>query len=226
MKFLRQNKKFNLKKKNEKFNLQSFYLNFFLFYKFFLLKFNFYNLFINLYLYNNNILSFYNSNSNNNILSFNIKNGKFISNLINYSNVFKYIYNFLVNHNLNLNLFEYKYLKEFLFNFNKYSNYNNYLFLINWILSFINPIFFIECSSVPKKYKKKLKKNYLYKIKYLNKSLRIKKSLRFINNFSNSLQYFKLSDRYIISYLDLLLNYKKSFIYQKKINAYKHIFKV
>lgn len=225
MKFLRQNKKFNFKKKNEKIILQSFYLNFFLFYKFFLLKLNFSNLFINLYLYSN-ILNFSNSKNISNLLSFNIKNGKFISNLVNYSNVFKYVYSFLVDCNFNTYSFDYKYLKEFLFNFNKYSNYNNYLFLINWILSFINPIFFLECSSVPKKYKKKIKKNYLYKIKYLNKSLRIKKSLRFINNFSNSLQYFKLSDRYIIVYLDLLLNYKKSFIYQKKINVYKTIFKV
>lgn len=87
-------------------------------------------------------------------------------------------------------------------------------------------MFYIDCMAVPKKYKKKLKKKYLYKVKYLNKTKRINKALKLINNYSNSLKYFNFSDRIFFTYLDLILNYKNSYIFNKKLIIYKKIFKI
>lgn len=218
----------SLKKKNSKKVLIFYYLNFFLFYKFFNFRKLYYNYVTNFF--SCNLILNLNKNRNfknlNLLVSFNLKKGKFFSNFIHITKSFYCIYNLLVNLNSLLDVTNYKYFKEFLYNFSKYRNYNNYLFILNWILLFINPIFYIDCVVVPKKYKKKIKKKYLYKINYLNQSKRRTKSLRFINNYSNSLNYFKHLDRLTISYLDLILNYKKSYIYFKKINTYKKIFKV
>lgn len=59
-------------------------------------------------------------------------------------------------------------------------NFN--FFKINLILEFLinllNPIFDIECHDTPKKYKKKSKQQFSFKIKYLNANLRKKRALK------------------------------------------------
>ena len=59
-------------------------------------------------------------------------------------------------------------------------NFN--FFKINIILEFlinlINPIFEIVCYNKPAKYKKKLKKNFFFKLNYLNSTYRKKRSLK------------------------------------------------
>ena len=49
-----------------------------------------------------------------------------------------------------------------------FKDFNNFNinFLLNNIFNLLNPIFDVVCYSVPKKYKKKIKKNYFFKIKY------------------------------------------------------------
>jgi hypothetical protein len=84
----------------------------------------------------------------------------------------------------------------------------------------------MDCVVVPKKYRKKLKKKYLYKIKYLNSNARLNKSLRLIKNYKNSLKYNSIYNRELFCYLDLILNYKFSYIFLKKISIYKKVFKV
>lgn len=84
----------------------------------------------------------------------------------------------------------------------------------------------MECSLVPKKYVKKLKKKYIYKIKYLSMNYRVNKSLKWIRNYMNSLKYNSINNRSLFCYLDLILNYKFSYIYLKKISVYKKIFKI
>ena len=74
-------------------------------------------------------------------------------------------------------------------------------------------MFCIECSVVPKKYKRKLKKKYLYKVKYLNKGKRTSKVLNWITKYSNTLKNFNFLNRQLLVYLDILLNYKNSYIY-------------
>lgn len=162
----------------------------------------------------------------NNLFSYSVKSGNFNKNSINNYSVFSKIYSLLFSNGSYLYSSNYKYAKEFLYNFYKYSSYNNFNFLLNWIISWIKPIFFIDCTVVPKKYRKKIKKKYLYKVKYLSSKIRINKSLKWIQNYKNSLRIHSIFNRELFSYLDLLLNYKLSYVYLKKIIIYKKIFKV
>lgn len=186
-------------------------------------KINFYFLFSNLK----------NSNNTNfkltgkiNITNYLIKQGKYEQNLIaNYKSL-ELFFKLLILQNSEFLNQQYTYSKEFIHNFCNFKNFKNSKFLLNWIFSWTQPIFFLDCSVVPKKYKKKLKKKYLYKIKYLNKNVRLKKGLKWITNYSNTLNYYSNTNRMLFTYLDLALNYKNSYIYQKKINIYKKIFKI
>jgi len=165
-------------------------------------------------------------NSKIKLLGYLLKNGNFSLNAINSFNVFSYIYKFIyLNNNELLNL-NYKYTKEFLYNFFKYTSYNNFFFILNWIFSWVKPMFFMDCVVVPKKYRKKLKKKYLYKIKYLSIKTRINKCLKLVKNYKNSLKYYSNFNRELFCYLDLILNYKNSYIYLKKIDIYKKVFQI
>lgn len=155
-----------------------------------------------------------------------INNGKFNSNIINFYNVFSYIYTLFFNNKSYIYELNYKYSKEFLYVFFKYKNYSSITYILNWVLSWIQPLFFMDCLVVPKKYRKKLKKKYLYKVKYLNINNRTKKSLKWINDYKNSLKYLTKFNRELFCYLDLILNYKTSYIFLKKITIYKKIFKI
>ena len=84
----------------------------------------------------------------------------------------------------------------------------------------------MDCVVVPKKYRKKLKKKYLYKIKYLSATNRISRCLKLIKNYKNSLKYYSNFNRELFCYLDLMLNYKYSYIYLKKIDIYKKVFQI
>jgi hypothetical protein len=44
--------------------------------------------------------------------------------------------------------------------------------------------------------------------------------------YSNTLKNYKFLDRHLLVYLDLLLNYKNSYLYSKKLLVYKKIFKL
>jgi hypothetical protein len=50
--------------------------------------------------------------------------------------------------------------------------------ILEFLINFLNPIFDIECHDIPKKYKKKAKKQFSFKIKYLNYNLRKKRALK------------------------------------------------
>lgn len=205
-------------------------------------KLNFKNKYNNLYFYYSNLnllnnvfnnklelkLYFKQQNQKNKIkiLGYLLKTGNFSLNVINTHNVFSYIYKLLfTNNNLLLNL-NYKYTKEFLYNFFKYTTYNNFYFILNWILNWVKPMFFMDCVVVPKKYRKKLKKKYLYKIKYLSNTSRLNKGLKLIKNYKNSLKYYSNFNRELFCYLDLILNYKNSYIYLKKLDVYKKVFQI
>lgn len=156
-----------------------------------------------------------------------IQGGNFFKNSILLNNIFTKFYKLMHNsNNSSLKFNDYRYYKEFLYNFSRYNNYNNLNYLLNWVFYLIEPMFHIECSIVPKKYRKKLKKKYLYKIKYLNKNKRINKILSWISKYSNTLKTYSILNRKLLVYLDLFLNYKHSYIYSKKISIYKKVFKI
>lgn len=176
----------------------------------------------------NNLDNFFilNQLENKLVLNYPSCDGKFNKTAITTHNVFSHIYKLFYNNLSYLKDLNYKYTKEFLYNFFKYNNYNNYTFILSWIFNWIKPIFFMDCVVVPKKYRKKLKKKYLYKIKYLGSNSRLSKSLRFIKNYKNSLKFHTSFNRELFTYLDLILNYKSSYIFLKKISVYKKVFKI
>ena len=159
-------------------------------------------------------------------ISFFIKGGNSFTNSIFLYNLFSQFYKIMYNNTSLFQLNSYKYYKEFFYNFSRYKNYKNLNYLLNWIFFLVEPMFHIECSVVPKKYRKKLKKKYLYKIKYLNKNKRINKILNWISRYSNTIKNYSFLNRQMMVYLDLLLNYKNSYIYNKKLLIYKKVFKV
>lgn len=109
--------------------------------------------------------------------------------------------------------------------FSKTTNFffsTNYIF--NWIVENNESIFGIKCESVPKKYRKKLKKRFTFKISYTYPAKRKNLVLRwfylltgryFGNNFRNRV-YFLLVDTFFKG--------KKSVLYLKKLNIYKKVF--
>lgn len=159
--------------------------------------------------------------------TFFIKHGNFFSSLVDFFNSFSIVYKILCN-KLNFVdiLQKYSYYNEFLYNFNCNSKFKNINFLLNWLSSWIEPMFFIECSSLQKKYRKKLKKKYIYKIKFLTKKNRLNKVLSFILKYTNTLLNFKFSNRLLFTYMDLIFNYKESNIYIKKIVIYKKMLNI
>lgn len=160
------------------------------------------------------------------VIPFFIKGGNSLQNSVTFYNIFTKFYKIIYNNLTVLKLNDYKYYKEFFYNFCRYNNYKNINYLLNWIFYLVEPMFYIECSVVPKKYRKKLKKKYLYKIKYLNKNRRLNKILNWISKYTNTLKNYSLLNRQLLVYLDLLLNYKNSYIYNKKILIYKKVFKL
>jgi len=174
----------------------------------------------NISINNNNVLP------SSSIIPFLLNKGNSFQNSVLFYKIFFNIYKIFFN-NFSYDSFKiYKYSKEFFYNFFRYKNYNSINYILNWVFSWAKPMFCIECSVVPKKYRRKLKKKYLYKVKYLNKIKRTSKILNWIVQYTNTLKNFKFLNRSIIVYLDLLLNYKNSYIYNKKLLIYKKIFKI
>lgn len=126
----------------------------------------------------------------------------------------------------NLNVLNYFYFNEICYYFDTYDYYKNFLFILDWTVLLSKPTFSIECSRVPKKYKKKLKKKYIYSTRYLPHNLRMKNSINYIKFEIRSSPYQTLLNRTLNVYLDMILNYKMSSIYKKKILVYKKIFKI
>lgn len=86
-------------------------------------------------------------------------------------------------------------------------------------------MFGIKCESVAKKFRKKLKKRYLYNIKYVNKIKRTRVLFRWLSELIHDQKFRKIEKKFLYSFLSLLLNYKNSFVYRKKIFLYKWVLK-
>ncbi len=107
-------------------------------------------------------------------------------------------------------------------------NYN--FFHINLILeflvNFLNPIFDFLCYNRPKTYKKKSKLGFFFKLKYLNYSVRKKRSLKWLYlyslNFSDRLFFKKIFKSIFFTFIEG----KNSFLYKKKIQIYKKTIKL
>lgn len=154
------------------------------------------------------------------------RGGNLMKSSITLFNVFSKLYLLFYSNNNSILSKNYKYFKEFFYNFNIYKSYNNVNYLNDWLVNWNELIFTIDCTVVPKKYRKKLKKKYLYKVKYLNKNKRLNKIFNWLSKYTNSIKNFNFTNRLLLVYLDTVLNYKNSYIYNKKLLVYKKIFKI
>lgn len=106
-------------------------------------------------------------------------------------------------------------------NFNVY----NIHFLLNWCVDFLTPMFGVSCVNVPKKFRKKLKKKYLYNIKYITKHKRERILFKWISELVYDQKFRKIENKFLYSFLSVFLNYKNNYIYKKKIFIYKWVLK-
>lgn len=185
---------------------------------------------INYFTYSNNVTNAtkhgVTSSRIRNLANFFFSHGNLMKSTISLFNVFSKLYLLFYSKNNSLISKNYKYFKEFFYNFSIYRTYNNLNYLNDWLVNWNELIFTIECTVVPKKYRKKLKKKYLYKVKYLNKSKRLNKIFNWLSKYSNSIKNFNHTNRLLLVYLDTVLNYKNSYIYNKKLLVYKKIFRI
>jgi len=96
----------------------------------------------------------------------------------------------------------------------------NVNFILLWLYNFLNPIFDMVCYEVPKKYKKKLKKNYFFKLKYNYFNTRKKIAYKWIYKYSNNFDDRKFSKRLLKSLFFTFIQGKNSYLYTKKIHIY------
>ena len=146
-----------------------------------------------------------------------------IYNSISFSFKF-FFYLFLQN---NINLFSsYKNIYNIYYSFFNLTNiFFNINFLLFWLSSIIEPLFSLKCLSVPKKYRKKLKKKYIFNIFFLKKEKRSSVFLKWLY-LNTSVYNDKVLEKKIIkSLIDIFLKNKKSNLYLKKIIINKKIFK-
>ena len=183
-----------------------------------LIDFNFFK--IN---YNNKIIASYSNNNTKFLFNFLTKNGNKVTLLKHFLNSLAFFY-----YKLKFNNSEnfYSYYNEFKFNSTSNLNFNNIIYLLNWMIAFNSFTFDIQCLSTPKKYKKKTKLKYSYKITYIPKHKRLKRLYKWFNNLITTTKINKLNDRILKNLFDLFLNYKNNNLYIKKLLIYKKVFKL
>lgn len=149
-----------------------------------------------------------------------IKNGKKLTTINNILIAIANIYSSLNNTNL---LKEYAFINEFKHYILTSKDTNNLNYLLNWIITIYKPVFDIKAFNVPKISKKKTDKTLLFKIVYLPDKNRLKVAFKHISldikkNNSND-----FNNRISNSFLDILLNYKKSYLYSRKMYIYEQV---
>lgn len=140
---------------------------------------------------------------------------------------FFYIFNNLINNKDSSQVFFKKYVFSNIFMSFVGANINifNSHFLLDWCVSFLIPIFGLKCESVPKKFRKKLKKKYLYNIKYIPQIKRKRILFRWFSEVIYEQKYRKVENKIFYSFLSIFLNYKNNYLFKKKIFIYKWVLK-
>lgn len=155
-------------------------------------------------------------------IPFLIKNGKKIQTINSLMSAMSNIY-FNLNQLDSTNLANYLFINEFKhYIFNSLTMYNiNYL--LNWIITIYRPVFDIKAFNVPKINKKKSDKSILFKIVYLPDKNRIKVAFKHLGQNIKKNESNKFNTRISNTFLDILLNYKKSYLYTRKMYIYEQV---
>jgi hypothetical protein len=104
--------------------------------------------------------------------------------------------------------------------FFKNTNYFDINYVLFWLSNFLNPVFEVVCYAVPKQYKKKLKKNHLFKLKYNYTPSRKKIALKWLHIYSNDFNDRSLPKRLLKSLFYTFVQGRESFLHKKKIQIY------
>ena len=153
-------------------------------------------------------------------IPFLIKNGKKLKTI---NNILLAVSNLYRGLNSDSCFKDYAFLNEFKYYILTTKDTNNFNYLLNWIITIYKPVFDIKAFNVPKISKKKTDKTLIFKIVYLPEKNRLKVAYKHIsldikkNNLNN------LNDRISESILDILLNYKKSYLYSRKMYIYEQV---
>lgn len=155
-------------------------------------------------------------------LPFLIKNGKKIQTINATMSAMSSIY-FNLNQVNSNNLSSYLFINEFKhYIFNSLTMYNiNYL--LNWIITIYRPVFDIKAFNVPKINKKKSDKSVLFKIVYLPDKNRVKVAFKHLGQNIKKNEASIFDTRISNTFLDILLNYKKSYLYTRKMYIYEQV---
>jgi hypothetical protein len=129
-------------------------------------------------------------------------------------------------YNNNQALESYSFWKEYQYNMSLNFYVYNIMFLINWVMLTLKPIFNIQCQTVPKKYRKHLKTNYIYKVRYLPERKRFKTAIKWISIDILSSVDRVSTNKILTTMMDLILNFKTSKIYSNKLKIYAYLLKI
>lgn len=155
-------------------------------------------------------------------IPFLLKNGKKLQTINNISNSISNIYKNLNYNNVN-NFNNFSYINQFKHYIDTTDDVYNINFLIHWIINIYKPVFDVKCFNIPKVHKKKSDKSVLFKVLYLSDKNRLKTAYKHIAINIKKDQSNKLNNRIINTFLDMLLNYKKSYLYTRKIYIYEQV---
>ena len=138
------------------------------------------------------------------------------------------------------NNFYYFFSKKFEFFQKKYPTYSifynfsktdlkffDFDFLLNLILKNNDSIFFTKAITISKKIKQKnkIKNKYNLDVQYLKPEKRIFFTLKQIHLYSNNYNFYKYSERLLMSFFNVFFLEKNSDIYKNKIMTYRNILK-
>ncbi len=174
---------------------------------------------------------FYNINSykiiNSLLLGSFLKQGQKIKTLNLLFSYFKDLFYFenIYQHNLNkiINTTDGVVLKTFFKNNTAFFNIN---FLISWAISFLHMQFNFKCKAVPKKFKKKIKKNFIMVVEYIYIKNRAKNTLKFIFSILKLTSKWEKIYKKSLFLFKLFFMYKNSFFYKYKIKSLQNFLKI
>lgn len=155
-------------------------------------------------------------------IPFLIKKGKKIFILNNVLNSISNIYDSIKYDGIR-NLIGYLHIDQFKLFINSFKTNYNVNYLLDWIITIYKPIFDLKCLNVPKIHKKKNSKKVIFKYVYLMDKHRLKTANKHISLMVKKDTSRKIEDRIVNTFLDLLLNYKKSYLYTRKMFIYEKV---
>lgn len=95
--------------------------------------------------------------------------------------------------------------------------------VFEFLLGLIESPLFIKSKAVPKSLKKKIRKKYILKIAYLDKTKRLNNAYKLLHNYSQMLEQANFKTRLYKALLHTFLEHKESYLYKLKYSFLKSL---